>query len=80
MVLAAVPQYLEYFDEVAARFPRNGNPLLIPKTSTNPTNVLSAFGKYNAIGFSPFFIELGWPLLDTRKRLAYILLVLRRML
>jgi len=46
-----------YFDEVCARFTRNGNPLFIRKTSTNATNVLSAFGKFNAIGFSPFFIE-----------------------
>jgi len=49
--------YLEYFDEVCARFTRNANPLFIPETSTNATNVLSAFGKFNAIGFSPFFIE-----------------------
>lgn len=49
--------YLEYFDEVAARFTRNGNPLFIPETSTNASNVLSAFGKFNAIAFSPFFIE-----------------------
>jgi hypothetical protein len=49
--------YLEYFDEVAARFTRNGNPLFIPETSANASNVLSAFGKFNAIAFSPFFIE-----------------------
>jgi hypothetical protein len=49
--------YLEYFDEVAARFARNGNPLFIPETSANAANVLPAFGKSNAIGFSPFFIE-----------------------
>ncbi|MGA2186078.1 MAG: DUF5597 domain-containing protein [Bryobacteraceae bacterium] len=49
--------YLEYFDEVCARFTRNGNPLFIPETSANAGNVLSAFGKFNAIGFSPFFIE-----------------------
>ncbi len=49
--------YLQYFDEVSARFTRNGNPLFIPETSPNPANVLSAFGKFNAIGFSPFFIE-----------------------
>ncbi len=49
--------YLEYFDEVAARFTRNGNPLFIPETSDNAANVLPAFGKFNAIGFSPFFIE-----------------------
>ncbi|MGD0049320.1 MAG: DUF5597 domain-containing protein [Bryobacteraceae bacterium] len=49
--------YLEYFDQVADRFTRNGNPLFIPETSINPANALVAFGKYNAIGFSPFFIE-----------------------
>jgi len=49
--------YLEYFDEVAARFTRNGNPLFIPETSADAANVLPAFGKFNAIGFSPFFIE-----------------------
>ncbi len=49
--------YLEYFDEVSARFARNGNPLFIPETSANAANVLPAFGKFNAIGFSPFFIE-----------------------
>src|ERR1035438_9097902 len=51
--------YLEYFDEVCERFTRNGNPLFIPETSANPANVLAAFGKFNAIGFSPFFIERG---------------------
>src|SRR5208283_1706289 len=49
--------YLEYFDEVCQRFTRNGNPLFIPETSANAVNVMSAFGKYNAIGFSPFGIE-----------------------
>ncbi len=49
--------YVEYFDELCARFTRNGNPLFIPETSANANNVLSAFGKFNAIGFSPFFIE-----------------------
>jgi beta-galactosidase GanA len=49
--------YLEYFDQVAERFTRNGNPLVIPETSANAANVMSAFGKYNAIAFSPFGIE-----------------------
>ena len=49
--------YLEYFDEVSERFTRNGNPLFIPETSANAANVMSAFGKYNAIAFSPFGIE-----------------------
>jgi hypothetical protein len=49
--------YLEYFDQVAERFTRNGNPLVIPETSANAANVMSAFGKFNAIAFSPFGIE-----------------------
>jgi beta-galactosidase GanA len=49
--------YLQYFDEVCERFTRNGNPLFIPETSANAGNVLSAFGKFGAIGFSPFGIE-----------------------
>lgn len=57
--LLAPDLYLQYFDEVAERFTRNSNPLFIPETSANANNVLVAFGKYNAIGFSPFFIERG---------------------
>jgi hypothetical protein len=49
--------YLQEFDEVCARFTRNGNPFFIPETNVTATNVLSAFGRFNAIGFSPFFIE-----------------------
>jgi uncharacterized protein DUF5597/glycosyl hydrolase family 42 (putative beta-galactosidase) len=49
--------YVPYFDEVTERYIRNSNPLFIPETSTNPHNALVAFGKYGAIGFSPFFIE-----------------------
>jgi len=55
--LLAPDLYLQYFDEVCERFTRNGNPLFIPETSVNASNVMAAFGKYNAIGFSPFFIE-----------------------
>src|SRR5271165_4432743 len=55
--LLAPDLYLEYFDEVCQRFGRNGNPMFIPETSANPANVLPAFGKFSAIGFSPFFIE-----------------------
>jgi hypothetical protein len=49
--------YLEYFDEVCARYTRNGNPLFIPETRADAANALVAFGKYGSIGFSPFFIE-----------------------
>jgi hypothetical protein len=52
--------YLQYFAEVADRYVRQGNPLFIPETSAGATggaNALLAFGQYNAIGFSPFYIE-----------------------
>jgi len=51
--------YLEYFDQVCERFTRNGNPLFIPETGRSAANALVAFGKYNSIGYSPFFIEMG---------------------
>jgi hypothetical protein len=49
--------YLEYFDEVCERYTRNGNALFIPETRASAGNALLAFGKYGAIGFSPFGIE-----------------------
>ena len=49
--------YIPEFDWTCERFTRNGNPLFIPETSLNPANALMAFGKYNAIAYSPFFIE-----------------------
>ena len=54
--------YLEYFDDVCARFSRNGNPLFIPETSTKPANVFMAVGKYDTIGFSPFGIDGSRPI------------------
>ncbi|MGD0007383.1 MAG: DUF5597 domain-containing protein [Terriglobia bacterium] len=54
--------YLPYFDEVCERFSRNGNPLFIPETSTDESNVIMAVGKYNAIGFSPFGVDGGRPI------------------
>jgi hypothetical protein len=54
--------YLPYFDEVCERFSRNGNPLFIPETGTNASNVIMAVGKYNAIGFSPFGIDGNRPM------------------
>jgi hypothetical protein len=52
--------YLEYFADVCARFTRNGNPLFIPETGAGAegaAKVLYAFGRHDAIGFSPFGIE-----------------------
>jgi hypothetical protein len=54
--------YLEYFDDVCERFKRNGNPLFIPETSTNPANIIMAVGKYSTIGFSPFGIDGNRPI------------------
>jgi hypothetical protein len=54
--------YLPYFDQVCERFTRNGNPLFIPETETNASNVIMAVGKYNTIGFSPFGIDGGRPM------------------
>jgi hypothetical protein len=49
--------HIEYFDDVCARYLRNGNPLFIPETSTNSANLIMAVGKYNTIGFSPFGVD-----------------------
>jgi hypothetical protein len=52
--------YLEYFADVCARFNRNGNPLFIPETGAGAegaAKVLYAFGRHDAIGFSPFGID-----------------------
>ena len=54
--------YLEYFDSVCERFIRNGNPLFIPETSTNPANAIVAVGRFNTIGFSPFGIDGNRPI------------------
>jgi hypothetical protein len=51
--------YLPEFDDVCARFTRNGNPLFIPETRASVSNVMMAFGKHNAIGYSPFGVERG---------------------
>jgi hypothetical protein len=54
--------YVPYFDQLCERFSRNGNPLFIPETSTDASNVIMAVGKYNAIGFSPFGVDGGRPI------------------
>jgi hypothetical protein len=54
--------YLEYFDDLCERFTRNGNPLFIPETSTDPANAIVAVGRYNTIGFSPFGIDGNRPI------------------
>jgi uncharacterized membrane protein YgcG len=56
--------YMAQFDEISARFTRNGNPLFVPEANTGgpaPGNALIALIKYNGIGFSPFAIERERP-------------------
>ena len=69
MDILAPDLYLPYFDEVCERFSRNGNPLFIPETGTNASNVIMAIGKYNAIGFSPFGIDGNRPMPADLRRL-----------
>ena len=52
--------YVPEFDELCARYRRSGNPLFIPESAGDArgaANVLSAFGQFAAIGYSPFGIE-----------------------
>ena len=55
--------YAGEFEYRCRMFTRAGNPLFIPETNTGDragANAIFAFGKYNAIGFSPFGID-GFP-------------------
>ncbi len=52
--------YLSDFDGVCREYTFTGNPLFIPEARRDPvtaSNAFYAFGKYNALGFSPFGIE-----------------------
>jgi hypothetical protein len=52
--------YIPQFDETCARYTRNGNPLFIPESRAGEAgmaNAIYAFGKYNAMGYSPFGID-----------------------
>ena len=57
------PDIYDYdYAEMCARYTRSGNPLFIPETRGLPPNglearVLYAFGRHDAIGFSPMGIE-----------------------
>ena len=53
---------VEEFDWVCKEFSRSGNPLFIPETKVGPdgsARAFYAFGKYNALGYSPFGIDGG---------------------
>ena len=52
--------YVPYVAQVMEEYTRNGNPLLIPevrKDAVSSSYALYAFGKYCALGYSPFAIE-----------------------
>ena len=48
------------FMAFCAKYTQSGNPLFIPETGNGPTvaaRALYAFGRHDAIGFSPFGID-----------------------
>jgi beta-galactosidase GanA len=52
--------YVPEFTELCARFTRSGNPLFIPECHAEArgvANALYAFGRHDAIGYSPFGID-----------------------
>jgi beta-galactosidase GanA len=58
--LLAPDIYAPEFEEVCARFNRCGNPLLIPEArgdARGVANAIWAFGKHDAIAYSPFGID-----------------------
>lgn len=58
--LLAPDIYVPEFEELCARFTRSGNPLFIPEArgdTRGVANAILAFGRYDAIGFSPFGID-----------------------
>ncbi len=62
--LIAPDIYFPNFAEWTGRYVRSGNPLFVPEAILNPqaaVNALYAFGRHDAIGFSPFAIEAADP-------------------
>lgn len=51
--------YFNNFKEWANLYVRQGNPLFIPETFSNPANAFYAYGALDCIGFSPFGIDGG---------------------
>jgi hypothetical protein len=52
--------YVQEFEELCERFTRSGNPLFIPESGAGArgaANAIYAFGRHNAIGYSPFGID-----------------------
>lgn len=58
--LLAPDIYFPNFVEWVEKYHQSGNPLFIPETgrgAENPVNAFYAFGRYDAMGFSPFAVE-----------------------
>ena len=49
--------YIPDFKGTCALYARSGNPLFIPEASDEVGNLFFAFGRYSALGWSPFGIE-----------------------
>jgi hypothetical protein len=56
-ILAPDAHIPPYYDEVCARFTRNGNPLFIPETEPSPAHAILDVAKYNGVGFSAIGME-----------------------
>jgi hypothetical protein len=62
--------YFDNFVEWVSQYKRAGNPVFVPEArggSTGAANALYAFGKLDAIGFSPFAIDGTMALPETEK-------------
>ena len=58
--LLAPDLYVPEFEELSGRFTRSGNPLFIPESrgdARGVANAIWAFGKHDALGYSPFGID-----------------------
>jgi hypothetical protein len=74
--LLAPDIYHQDFRAMCASYTRSGNPLLIPEARHEPVaaaNALYAFGRHDAVGFSPFGIDdvtPPHPLIETYRTLG----------
>jgi hypothetical protein len=74
--LLAPDIYFPNFVEWVEKYHQSGNPLFIPETgrgAENPVNAFYAFGRHDAIGFSPFAVE-GIARPDSELALGYDIL------
>lgn len=67
--------YYGDYSKICSMYVRSNNPLFIPETrggDNGITNAFVAYANYNAIGFSPFFIEhyVGDPIVDAYEKIS----------